>query len=306
MRANSFATAVVSLLLIISLSLFPSAASQEDDWPIGKEWLYYYLDEFDQAAFIGQWRYICVGETEWSLKGTEVEVVKYISYIFTNATGTSEGMQLSGNWDLYSEEYYDVDSGYLVAYVINETMNLRAEDYLDSYEWNYSQHNVTEFLPPGGTGYEPFDLEEGTIWTKNYTQESTSVGEFNGEPFEEHSIYTEQVQYTFKGYEMITVPAGEFFCSVYESEYEDGSIQTQYYSSRAENLVKIIEYFGPDETITISLESYGEVKNTVPSTLEISPVAGVIFLSFIGATAVATVIAASIVRKKKETPPGFA
>jgi len=269
------------------------------DWPVGDEWLYLYVDTFEQATFEGYWRYSCVGETTYEIEGIVYDVIEYRSTLTANGSGSLYDAILSGVYIENSTEYYDVNTGSIVAFE-GDYLTYLIEDFgYEKYYWNYSEHNDTEYIPPGGMGFEPYEIDVGTYWFKNYTKRSHSYGIMDGEQYDDYSNYTEQLKFTFQGYEMISVPAGTYYTSLLEIEYEDGTIARQWDSISVENFVKIVQTYESGEVISISLVDHTQFSEN-PSSQPSAPWWSIIFFAFIVATVGAIFVAELTFRKRRK------
>ena len=300
---------VAALLLIISLFLYcasslPTASAQDDEWPIGAEWVYSYLDTYENAVFEGNLYYACVGPSNWTIDYETYHVIAFRSSIQTNASGSLNDVTIGGRWIENQTEYYDYDTGELVSIVVDEMMNLSTSYRSDKGYLNYTEHNVTEYIPPGGTGFDPSYLDIGTVWFKNYTERYNSTINADGELTNESSIFTEQIKFTFKGYKDVTVPAGTYYCSVVEVKYSDGT-GTEYWADSINGYAKITQFTDSGESVTISLLSYKEPgqSNQPMENLPLTPLS-IGFFIYVGSSLAAAVAAAMILRKRKQPPVG--
>jgi hypothetical protein len=288
---------VVILIIAASVKLSPVVAADESKWPIGDEWLYSYKDDYPGETYTGYMRYFCVGKTTWHSRDNSIDVIEFRSNITGNISGEYFRPSLSGYFSIVMSEYYDIDTGAIVAVVFTE--DIRIIDEIDFHRefWNYSEFNRTEFLPPGGLGFEPEHPDIGTSWHKNYSQYSYSSGTIQDTRFERHSNFTEHVKYTFLGFETITVPAGSYYASVLKGVYDDGTITKVWYSDTVNNFVKIMESFPEGDLLVISLVEYSRFSKNNPDGYTISPWNWVFFL-FVGATVGAAIAAGIIVNRR--------
>ncbi|MEM3038311.1 MAG: hypothetical protein QXE45_02835 [Thermoplasmata archaeon] len=298
MRDKLFALVAVSLILTASISFSLTVCADESEWPIGDEWLYRYVDEFPQENYAGFMRYSCVGKTTWVSRENSIEVVEFRSRTSGNISGDSLGLSFSGNFSINMSEYYEVETGSIVAVVFTQHIRIvEAIDYHRSF-WNYSEYNMTEYLPPGGLGYEPVSIDIGTVWHKNYSQYSYSEGTIQGAEFKRHSNYTEHVKYTFLGFETINVPAGSYYSYLLRGDYDDGTMSFVWYSDSVNNFVKIVESYPEGDRLEISMIEHSRSPGVPTGGYAISPWSWVFFI-FLGATAVATIAAGIIVSRRK-------
>lgn len=295
-RVSSFLAAIA--ILTASSSFFTSVSADESKWPIGDEWLYRYSDSYAQESYEGEMKYVCVGKTHWKSELNSIDVIEFRSWTRGNISGEGFGFSLSGNFSIDSIEYYDINTGSIVAYSYREEMRvIEIVDFRRSY-WNYTEYNITEYIPPGGLGFEPVPIVEGIIWHKNYTIRSHSNGTAQEVEFDVYSNYTEHVKYTFLGFETISVPAGSYYSSVLREEYDDGSIGMVWYSDTVSNFVKIIYTYPEGETLEIILTGYSRFSGSPIDEYAISPWNWLFFV-FLGATAGAAITAWVIVNRKK-------
>lgn len=298
------AIAIISILSA-SLSIPTEVSADESEWPIGYEWLYQYRDSYLQENYEGDMRYFCVGKTLWESGSNSIEVIEYRSRTRGNISSDGPGFSLSGNFSIDSTEYYDIDTGAIVAYVFRQEMRvIETVDYHRSY-WNYTEYNMTEYLPPGGLGFEPVQIAEGTVWHKNYSIHSRSNGTAGEVEFDVQSNYTEHVKYTFLGFETISVPAGSYHSSVLKGDYDDGSTSTVWYSDIVSNFVRMVDSYPGGDMLELSLVEYSRASGGRNDAYAVSPW-NWLFFSFIGATAGAVIAAWVIVRRRRlrdETPP---
>lgn len=295
-RASSFLTAIV--MLTASSSFSTSVSADESKWPIGDEWLYRYTDSYLQESYEGDMRYVCVGKTLWKSESHSIDVIEFRSWTRGNISGEGFGFSLSGNFSIDSIEYYDIDTESIVACSYRKEMRvIETVDFRRSY-WNYTEYNITEYIPPGGLGFEPVPIVEGIIWHKNYTIRSHSNGTAQGVEFDVYSNYTEHVKYTFLGFETISVPAGSYYSFVLREEYDDGSIGIVWYSDTVSNFVRIIDTYPGGETLEIALNEYLRFSGSRIDEHAISPWNWLFFV-FFGATAGAAITAWVIVNRRE-------
>ena len=294
---KSLAWLVANLIIFASVQLLPAIAADESEWPIGEEWLYRYKDDYPGESYEGYMRYVCAGKTTWQSGETSIDVVEFRSHTTGNISGDSFGLSLSGNFSIVMSEYYDLDTGAIVAVVFMEDIRIIEEIDYHRNSWNYSEYNRTEYLPPGGLGFEPMYLDIGTSWHKNYSQYSYSTGTIQDARFERHSNYTEHVRYTFLGFETIAVPAGSYYSSVLRGDYDDGTMTKVWYSDTVNNFVKIMESYPEGDLLEITLVEYSKSSENHPGGYEISTWNWVFFV-FIGATVGAAIAAGIIVNRR--------
>jgi hypothetical protein len=132
------------------------------------------------------------------------------------------------------------------------------------------EHSITTNSPPGGTGVEPENPDEGASWTKAYTVHFEDMTYDNGNLTEASSSTSVTETITYLGVRTITVPAGTFECEVHQVDDGD-SISTYWYSDDVGMNVKSAYQSGSSQSGTQVLTSYTYTPpDTTPPTVSVT------------------------------------
>lgn len=300
----------ISVLAMLLLSLATNVSAQSTE-PIGSEWVYGFSDSSMGIVYSGTYTYSCERITNCTLGGTTRTAVEYKSVLSSTAaieagySGLVEGSQVS-----HGTEYYDLATGNLIGHVTIQAMHLEITVLGggptggdEVVEFDVSEWNETAYLPPGGHGADPTDLEPGTTWQKNYTKHSKVVGHIGDEYYSDNITFDESLSFEFVGVETITVPAGQFYCTVFEVTRSDGVVETEWYSVDASAYAKVVDTTREGEVVTYELRSYtlkAEDGSDTPIDLG-SELFRAVFFMFVAATALAMVYA-GLIRKRMRPP----
>ena len=288
------------LLLLPSLAMDSSAQSAQ---PIGSQWVYEFEDEYFGIVFSGTWTYSCERATTTPLGGTERSVIEYRSVLSATASMVNEGSGMAdGEMTAVERQYYDAETDDIVGYVLSESYTLDAMIYGNgSISINSSERNETAYLPPGGTGTDPSNINPGDTWQKTYTKHSKAIGHDGKEFYSRESNLTEIVVFRYIGTETVTVPAGTFSCNKYDITTSDGVHETAWYSNEASYYAKVTDIYSGGETVSYQLKSY-ELAQASSSPIQMgSNLFLATFYSTIAVTIIAGIYAMIIVRKRQTT-----
>lgn len=299
--AASFIVAAFWLLM-----LAPVCAAQSEE-PIGSEWVYSISGEspiYLTYSLMGTWTFSCERIVDSPIGDAQEESVEYHSIMDVEESG-SFSVGYSFNRTMIASEYlyYDLNTSELIGYASNTHIDYRYINDNNITEDSYDELERTVYTPPGGYGTEPASFNVGVSWTKNYTKIKNISYFAGGEHYTDEHAFDETMEYTYLGSEMITVPAGTFSCSVFETASSEGWTETSWYAPEISGYVRINEDYGFGDAYTYELTSYHLEADSGSGTVERgSDIFIGAFFAFVVVTLAAAVYA-SIVLKKAQKPP---
>lgn len=294
---------VALLAFTLLLPPFTSSCSAQTSDPVGSEWVFSFTDEYYGMVFSGSWTSSCEEVMESPIGYAHQEVVRYHSLLVASGYGTSLRVDYEGTMMMSEDTYTDAETSETVGYVSNQHIDMRFESDNEVTEYEFNERNVTLYAPVGGYGAEPTDISAGDSWSKTYTKVSNASGNEDKAFFSGENIWTETIEYTFLGFETISVTAGTFQCSKYELSSYDGTVETAWYSSEVDSYAKIVDEYESGEVATYELSSYRIGKSSGGATVQMG---SDLFLAglgiFVAATAIAAVYAFGIEKKQRLQP----
>lgn len=289
-------------ILVACVLTIPAISSAQLQQLVGSEWIYNFDDEFEGIALSGTYTYSSVQITNTSLGGELRQAVEFRSVLSASASGTIEGTTYDGVLLQSGSDYYDVETDKIIGTVSDQYFHMRMEFGTVTMETAISEHNATVYVPPGGLGIEPTNVQPGDQWSMTYVKHSNASGLNDGRYFEEESNWSETIEYEYEGTESVTVPAGTFECTKFQVTSSMGVQETEWYAAELSGYAKIVDIFESGERATYELSSYDlhEGSGGTPTVMA-ADLFRAAFFTLIGATALAAVSAAMIFRRKR--PP---
>lgn len=300
MKGAGFLAIATALAVIASVVAIPLPTMAADS-PVGSQWVYSFQDRYFGETYSGTWTQYC-DRIVAAPMGDHVDSYEYHSILTATGSGTSSGISYNGTIATSEVVYYEVGTYDTIGFISEQHTSFRYNYGGGSQTYTYDIRNETTFTPPGGIGSEPTSLQVGDSWTKTYTKVFNTSGYYNGNYTSLNSTEVETLEFTYDSSESISVPAGDFNCEKIIVYYQDGTVETDWYSTEISEYVKMQFVYSSGETVLYKMTSYSTGTNGGGGgTVEMGSdlfIAG--FFIFIGATIVAAALAYRIVEAKKD------
>ena len=296
---------IAALLIVVGTISFSVPSAGQTDEQIGSEWVYSLTNEYLGAVhYTGNWTFSSERIVNSTIGDTQKEATLYHSLIVANGSAAENTHTYNWTMIISDDLYYDLDTSNLIGYLSYRHYEEHNESGEIILEHSLDELNETKYTPPGGSGTEPSALEAGDNWTKTYTKVSNVSGYEGGKYFEEEFTVSETLEYTFIGFETITVPAGVFSCSKFEITSSDGTIETSWYASEISGYAKIEDAYQPFDVTTYELTAYHQFEiDSESGTIEMGSDLFIgAFFVFIAATVIAAAYASIIVKRGQNSP----
>lgn len=295
-------TFIIATIWLLSLAS-PCAAQSND--PVGSEWVYSMQEQyFGKIEFTGSWTYSCERIMDSPFGDGQTKVAEYHSVFVSSYNQSVSNYNPDYNWSMVISEnqYYDAETSDLIGTISNKHIEEQQRSGNAVLKFSYDERNETLDTLPGGAGLEPARISPGDNWTKTYTRISNVTGYDNGVYFAREFTWTETLEYTYIGTELLTVAAGEFSCNKYKIALPDGWIETAWWAPDISGYARIQEEYRSYDIMTYELTAYHIESGSGGGTVEMgSDLFIASFLAFIVATVVAAAYASTVTKGKKKS-----
>ncbi len=296
--ARVLVAACIAIASVLVLTSMGAEAEETRSFDIGDNWVYDIEMDMDDMSLTGTYT-VSIDE----ISTTSVAGVTYDTYTggFDGdllISGDIEGVTVEGSATYSGALYIDMATIDEVKSDANLSMDVEMEYLGLPYEFSTWSHDIITYSPPGGTGEEPEDPEEGDTWVMTLTQHIDSTS-FDGTSITtESDSNTVTVSYLYVGLETITVPAGTFDCEVIQED--DGEdIETTWYCEEVGAMVKSVEDSDLSMSVTFELTSYEYTPEGSGDSMTLYIVLGAV----VAVVVVAVVVVLVLMKRKKPVTP---